>query len=62
LAIKDTTHALDLAEQCGAAMPSTRLAKQHLEDVKDHDGSKGDIAGIYGAVRESSGLPFENGS
>jgi hypothetical protein len=37
------------------------VAKKHLEAVKEHEGQKGDIAGIYGAVRKESGLPFENG-
>ena len=28
--------------------------------LQKHMGSKGDIAGIYGAVRKESGLEFEN--
>jgi hypothetical protein len=37
------------------------IALGHLEAVKEHQGKTGDIAGIYGAVRKESGLPFENG-
>jgi hypothetical protein len=32
----------------------------HLADVQKHMASKGDIAGVYGAVRQEAGLPFEN--
>jgi hypothetical protein len=28
--------------------------------VQEHMGSKGDIAGVYGAVRKEAGLKFEN--
>lgn len=60
LAIKDATHALALAEKSGAKLPGMELAKNHLEAVEEHQGRIGDIAGIYGAVRKESGLPFEN--
>ena len=32
----------------------------HMEMVEKYAGAKGDIAGIYGAVRMESGLKFEN--
>jgi hypothetical protein len=51
-----------LAEKSGAKLPGMELAKKHLEAVKEHAGKTGDIAGIYGAVRKESGLPFENGT
>ena len=41
-------------------MKSVELADSHLQDVQKHMGSKGDIAGIYGAVRQESGLKYEN--
>ena len=41
-------------------MDAVEVANRHLEDVKDHAGDKGDLAGIYGAVRKESGLQFEN--
>jgi len=40
-------------------MKAVEVARQHLSDVKDYRGEKGDLAGIYGAVRQESGLPFE---
>jgi len=60
LARKDAGHALALAESSGAKMRSVQVADQHLKEVKDHMGARGDIAGIYGAVRKESGLKFEN--
>ncbi|KAI4176731.1 MAG: hypothetical protein LQ343_000824 [Gyalolechia ehrenbergii] len=60
LARKDAKHALDLAEASGARMRDVEVADGHLADVQKHMGSKGDIAGIYGAVRKESGLNFEN--
>ena len=41
-------------------MRAVELADSHLADIQKHMGSKGDIAGIYGAVRQESGLEFEN--
>lgn len=59
LARKDVRHALDLAKESGTSMKGLEVADQHLVQVKEHAGKKGDIAGIYGAVRQESGLKFE---
>jgi 3-hydroxyisobutyrate dehydrogenase-like beta-hydroxyacid dehydrogenase len=61
LAIKDVSHAMALAKNSGARLPGMETAMKHLEAVKEHHGKAGDIAGIYGAVREEGGLPFEIG-
>ena len=60
MARKDAKHALDLAKAAGARMKDVEVADSHLADVQKKMGSKGDIAGIYGAVRQESGLSFEN--
>lgn len=60
LARKDAKHALNLAEASGTKMKDVEVADGHLADVQKHMGSKGDIAGIYGAVRQEAGLKFEN--
>lgn len=60
LARKDAGHALALAKTHGVRMKDVEVADQHLAAVQKHMGSKGDIAGIYGAVRQESGLEFEN--
>lgn len=59
LARKDAGHAIKIARDSGAKVPNAETADRHLEMVQKHT-SKGDIAGIYGAVRQDAGLKFEN--
>ena len=51
---------LDMADKAGARIKSYEVASKHMEMVEEHLGPKGDISGIYGAVRQESGLPYEN--
>ncbi|KAI4277490.1 MAG: hypothetical protein L6R38_005433 [Xanthoria sp. 2 TBL-2021] len=60
LARKDAKHAHRLAEASGISLKDVEVADGHLSHVQEHMGKKGDIAGIYGAVRKESGLKFEN--
>jgi 3-hydroxyisobutyrate dehydrogenase-like beta-hydroxyacid dehydrogenase len=60
LARKDAGHALALAESHGAKMKAVEVGDAHLKMVQEHMGNKGDIAGVYGAVRQEAGLKFEN--
>lgn len=60
LARKDARHAMDLAKAAGTRLENVETADRHLVKVKENRGDKGDIAAIYGAVREEAGLPFEN--
>ncbi|TWU75570.1 hypothetical protein ED733_006381 [Metarhizium rileyi] len=60
LARKDARHAGSLAISAGTEMKTLEIADVHLAKVKLHCGEAGDIAGIYGAVREEAGLRFEN--
>ena len=60
LARKDARHAMSLAEASGTRMRNVETADAHLAQVKEHAGERGDIAGIYGAVRKEAGLKFEN--
>lgn len=60
-AIKDASHALDLGQQNGVELKNAQVAKEYVQDVAKHaGGDKGDIAGIYGAVRMRAGLKYEN--
>ncbi|GAW10935.1 hypothetical protein ANO14919_002730 [Xylariales sp. No.14919] len=60
---KDIGHAMNMAKDVGVDLKLAKQADEYLKVVADHaGGSKGDIAGIYGAVRKESGLKFENGS
>jgi hypothetical protein len=55
-----TDHVMSLAEQSGTKLGAFEVASRHMEMVEKYAGAKGDIAGIYGAVRVESGLKFEN--
>ena len=59
LARKDIKHALNLAEASSTRMKGVEVVDGHLADVQKQKGSKGDLAGIYGAVRVESGLEYE---
>lgn len=60
LARKDARHAMALAESTGTRLKNVEVGDAHLEQVKKHKGEAGDIAAIYGAVRQEAGLKFEN--
>ena len=60
LARKDARHAMSIAHAAGARMRTIELADERLAIVEKLKGDKGDIAGIYGAVRTESGMKFEN--
>jgi 3-hydroxyisobutyrate dehydrogenase-like beta-hydroxyacid dehydrogenase len=60
LARKDARHARSLAQSAGVELKVLDITDAHLTRVKQHCGEKGDIASIYGAVREEAGLKFEN--
>ena len=60
LARKDAKHALSLAETSGTKMKDVEVVDGHLAAVQKEKGSKGDVAGIYGAVRQEAGLKYEN--
>jgi len=62
LARKDARHAMNLAEAAGTRLLNAEVADAHLAKVKEHAGERGDLAGIYGAVRQEAGLKFENGA
>jgi 3-hydroxyisobutyrate dehydrogenase-like beta-hydroxyacid dehydrogenase len=58
--IKDASHALALGEETGTKLYNTELGLKHLKEVKERQGAKGDMTGIYGVIRTHSGLPYEN--
>ena len=60
LARKDARHAMSLAKASGTRLKDVEIGDAHLEMVKKHKGQAGDIAAIYGAVRQEAGLNFEN--
>lgn len=60
LARKDARHAMALAKESGTRMRDVEVADEHLKSVQEKMGKRGDIASVYGAVREEGGLKFEN--
>jgi 3-hydroxyisobutyrate dehydrogenase-like beta-hydroxyacid dehydrogenase len=60
LARKDARHAMNIAKAAGARFQNAEIGDAHLAEVQAYAGNKGDIAGIYGAVRQEFGLKFEN--
>ena len=58
---KDIGHARDVARAAGVELKHAAVIDEHLQVVADHaGGDKGDVAGIYGAVRKNAGLKYEN--
>ncbi|KAI1425284.1 NAD binding domain of 6-phosphogluconate dehydrogenase-domain-containing protein [Xylaria sp. FL1777] len=58
---KDAGHAMKMARDAGMELKLIKESDEYLKVVADHaGGSKGDIAGIYGAVRKQNGLKYEN--
>ncbi|KAL4978577.1 hypothetical protein BDW66DRAFT_158090 [Aspergillus desertorum] len=60
LARKDLRHAANIAERTGMSLPSVKVTDDFLKVVREEKGEKGDIAGVYGAIRKASGLPYDN--
>ncbi|KAL2275390.1 hypothetical protein FJTKL_02074 [Diaporthe vaccinii] len=65
LGVKDLGLAVRLAEETGATVRNPVVALGWCRDVLEGEGRgrgelRGDISGIYGAVREKAGLRFEN--
>ncbi|KAJ4416473.1 hypothetical protein N0V82_006738 [Gnomoniopsis sp. IMI 355080] len=60
LGVKDVSYALDLGKETGVRLRNSETALEYLKAVVEHSDGKGDIAGVYGVVRQNSGLKFEN--
>lgn len=65
LGLKDASLAARLAEETGATVKNPGVVIGWCRAVLEGDGpgrgeGRGDIAGVYGAVREKAGLRFEN--
>ena len=59
LARKDLRHATSLGQNAGMRLRSVEVTDGYLKEVKAECGERGDIAGVYGAIRKESGLPYE---
>lgn len=60
LARKDLRHAAGIAGGAGMELPSVKVTDGFLKMVREEKGEKGDVAGVYGAIRKGAGLGYEN--
>ncbi|GAB1191211.1 hypothetical protein APSETT444_000383 [Aspergillus pseudonomiae] len=60
LARKDLGHATSIAQDAGMRLRSVEVTDAYLQEVKKEKGVKGDVAGVYGAIRKESGLEYDN--
>ena len=60
MALKDTGYALQLAREYGVEIGAVEVAMAHLRAAEKYAGPYKDAAGMYGAVRQESGLKYEN--
>ncbi|KAL5614436.1 hypothetical protein BROUX41_004541 [Berkeleyomyces rouxiae] len=60
LARKDAGHARSIANKAGMTLQNVETVDAHLAQVKEKAGERGDVAAIYGAVRQEAGLKYEN--
>ncbi|KAJ5728682.1 uncharacterized protein N7483_003190 [Penicillium malachiteum] len=60
LARKDLRHASGIAKEAGQRMRNVEVTDHFLSIVKEEMGEKGDIAGVYGAIRKEAGLEYGN--
>ncbi|KAE8149115.1 hypothetical protein BDV25DRAFT_130633 [Aspergillus avenaceus] len=60
LSRKDLGHASSIASQAGVRLRSTEVTDGYLQEVKKEKGEKGDLAGVYGAIRKEAGLEYDN--
>jgi 3-hydroxyisobutyrate dehydrogenase-like beta-hydroxyacid dehydrogenase len=60
LARKDLRHVMNLAKDAGTRLRSVEVADDYMKEVAAHAGDRGDVAGLYGAIRMEAGLKYEN--
>jgi hypothetical protein len=55
LSLGDATHALDLTKGPGATRRGVELAAAYVDLATERMVARGNLAGMYGAVREEAG-------
>ncbi|KAE8393865.1 6-phosphogluconate dehydrogenase [Aspergillus alliaceus] len=60
LAIKDSKHALSMAEEYKFKLPGLELASKHMNAARVYGGECQDASAIYGILRQHAGLSFWN--
>ncbi|KAL3467057.1 hypothetical protein BJX64DRAFT_274109 [Aspergillus heterothallicus] len=62
LAIKDAKHASSLASDFKVSLPGLEIAHDNMLASRDYAGECLDSSSMYGALRVSAGVPFQNGT
>lgn len=60
MAVKENTHLNDLAHKNGVKLRTLDTVTHHTDRVNADRGPNASLMAIFGAIREDSGLPFEN--
>lgn len=58
LSIKDSKHALSIANSVDMRVPTTELALSHMVTARHYAGENLDSSSLYGTLRAEAGLPF----
>jgi 3-hydroxyisobutyrate dehydrogenase-like beta-hydroxyacid dehydrogenase len=58
LSIKDSKHALSLANSVDMRIPTIELALAHMMNARHYAGENLDSSSLYGTLRAEAGLPF----
>lgn len=58
LAIKDSKHAVSIAQQHDMQLPTVNVALNHMLNARAFGGENLDSSSMYGIQRAESGLPF----
>lgn len=57
-AYKDAKHAVSIAKQSGAHLPTIETAMKNMDAARSYAGESLDSACVYGALRRDAGLSF----
>lgn len=58
LSIKDSKHALSIANSHDMRVPAIELALAHMLNARNYAGENLDSSSLYGTLRSEAGLPF----
>lgn len=58
LSIKDSKHALSIANSLDMRIPTIELALAHMVNARHYAGENLDSSSLYGTLRVEAGLPF----
>ncbi|EKV06154.1 6-phosphogluconate dehydrogenase family protein [Penicillium digitatum] len=60
LAIRDSRHAMSMAQEQGVELPGLEIARANMEAAREYGGECLDSSAMYGTLRQKAGLEFWN--